>query len=152
MPCNRSGKTQALRNAATDAERKLWHRLRGKQLGVKFRRQYPITGYVADFALPEARLVVELDGTQHQQQVSYDAERSRKFQVNGYRVLRFWNDDVLLRMEDVLERILRAITQPLRNPPGLAQRARRSVGPRGSAAQAGHPHPLQAGEGVDGPS
>lgn len=118
----------ALRNAATDAERKLWYRLRGKQLGVKFRRQYPIAGYVADFASPEARLVVELDGSQHQQQVSYDAERSRKMQVNGYRVLRFWNDDVLLRTEDVLERILRAITQPLPNPP------------------------LQAGEGVNGPS
>lgn len=103
-----------------------------------------------DFAFPEVRLVVEPDGSRHRQQVSYDVERSRKMQVNGDRVLRFWNDDVLLRTEDVLERILRAAAQPLSNLSGLAQRARRSAGPRGTAAQARHPHPLQAGEGANG--
>ena len=109
-----------LRNRATDAERKLWHHLRNKQLaGVKFRRQYPIAGYVADFAAPVLRLAIELDGGQHLDQQEYDARRSKRMACNGYRVLRFWNDDVLLRTDDVLTEILRAIhaTPPQPSPP-----------------------------------
>ncbi len=114
-----------LRAAPTDAERKLWQGLRGRQLlGFKFRRQYPIAGYIADFACPEARLVVELDGGQHQQQQTYDDERTRKMAVNGYRVLRFWNHEVLLNTQDVFAEICRYL-EPLPNPP------------------------LQAGEGAD---
>jgi very-short-patch-repair endonuclease len=108
---------RALRNGATDAERKLWQHLRGRQLfDYKFRRQYPIAGYIADFVCVEAKLVVELDGGQHLEQVEYDAERSRKLAINGYKVLRFWNDDVLLRTELVLEQICREL-RPLPNPP-----------------------------------
>ena len=103
-------KARDLRHNATDAERRLWQHLRGRQLqGLKFRRQYPIAGYVADFACIEARLVIELDGGQHSEQAEYDAERTRKMQANGYRVLRFWNDDVLLRTEAVLDEISRCL-------------------------------------------
>jgi very-short-patch-repair endonuclease len=101
-------KARDLRHNATDAERCLWQHLRGRRLnGLKFRRQYPIAGYVADFACVEAKLVIELDGGQHLEQAECDTNRTRKMQVNGYRVLRFWNDDVLLRTEAVLDEILR---------------------------------------------
>lgn len=103
---------RSLRNAPTDAERQLWRHLRGRQLqGLKFRRQYPIAGYIADFACVEARLVIEADGGQHTDRDEYDAERTRKMQVNGYRVLRFWNDDVLLRSDLVLDEILRQLVK-----------------------------------------
>ena len=108
---------RALRSSATDAERKLWQHLRGRQMqGFKFRRQLPIAGYIADFACIEARLVVELDGSQHVDQHAHDLERSRKMAVNGYRVLRFWNHDVLLDTAAVLDDIHRQL-QPLPNPP-----------------------------------
>jgi very-short-patch-repair endonuclease len=98
---------RVLRNEATDAERQLWQCLRGCRLaGFKFRRQYPIAGSIADFACIEARLVIELDGGQHVERVAQDAARTRRIECNGYRVLRFWNDDVLVRTEDVLEQIL----------------------------------------------
>jgi very-short-patch-repair endonuclease len=97
-----------LRGDLTDAERHLWRFLRRRNLGgFKFRRQHPVAGYVADFACVEAGLIVELDGGQHLQQEAYDVERSRKLGVTGYRVLRFWNDDALLRTDDVLAEILR---------------------------------------------
>ncbi|MFC7301205.1 endonuclease domain-containing protein [Cognatiluteimonas weifangensis] len=108
---------RTLRTHATDAERKLWQSLRGRQLfGFKFRRQYPIAGYIADFACPEAGLVIELDGGQHLEQTDYDAERTRKLAVNGYRVMRFWNDDVLLRTKAVLDEVCRQLA-PHPNPP-----------------------------------
>jgi len=119
---------RALRNGATDAERKLWQHLRGRQLfDFKFRRQYPIAGYIADFACVEAQLVIELDGGQHLEQVQYDAERSRKLAINGYKVLRFWNDDVLLRTELVLEQICREL-QPHPSPPLHAGEGAKSNG------------------------
>jgi len=101
---------RTLRNNATDAERRLWQHLRGRRpAGFKFRRQYPIAGHVADFACIEAKLVVELDGGQHVERSVEDAERTRRLECNGYRVLRFWNDDVLLRAVDVLDGILRSL-------------------------------------------
>lgn len=109
-----------LRNRSTDAERKLWQHLKGRQLGgVKFRRQYPIAGYIADFAAPQIRLAIELDGGQHLEQGEYDAMRSGRMACNGYRVLRFWNDDVLLRTDMVLSEILRMVdaTPPQPSPP-----------------------------------
>lgn len=108
---------RALRSEATDAERKLWQHLRARQLhGFKFRRQLPIAGYIADFACVEARLVIELDGGQHLAQQDYDLERTRKLGINGYRVLRFWNDDVLLRTEAVLDEVCRQFL-PHPSPP-----------------------------------
>jgi very-short-patch-repair endonuclease len=97
-----------LRNEATDAEQHLWRYLRRGQLaGFKFRRQYPIAGYVVDFVCVPARLVLELDGGQHLDALSYDTECTRMIEARGYRVLRFWNDDVLLRTEALLEKVLR---------------------------------------------
>ena len=99
-----------LRNAPTDAERHLWQHLRRRELaGHRFRRQVPVGGYVVDFACPAARLVLELDGGQHLQQRDDDMQRTRRLQALGWRVLRYWNDDVLLRTDAVLEDVLRAL-------------------------------------------
>ena len=96
-----------LRNKATDAERRLWQRLRLKQLnGFKFRRQVPVAGYIADFLCCEVKLVVELDGGQHLKQAAYDEHRTLALQRAGYQMLRYWNDDVLLRTSSVLEDFL----------------------------------------------
>lgn len=101
-----------LRNEATDAERHLWRFLRRENLaGYKFRRQFPIHVYIVDFVCIPARLVLELDGGQHLEALAYDAERSRVIEAHGYRVLRFWNDDVLLRTDAVLEEILRHLVE-----------------------------------------
>jgi very-short-patch-repair endonuclease len=95
-----------LRNNATDTERKLWHYLRGNRLnGFEFSRQMPIAGFVCDFLCRSARLVIELDGGQHDQQTAEDEARTRRIEAEGYRVLRFWNNDVNERLEGVLIRI-----------------------------------------------
>ncbi|HEY0197193.1 MAG TPA: DUF559 domain-containing protein [Rhodanobacter sp.] len=101
-------RARKLRNAATDAEKHLWRHLRREQLaGCKFRRQYPIASYIVDFVCIPARLVVELDGGQHVDAAVYDARRTQIIEAHGYRVLRFWNDDVLLRTNAVLGEIFR---------------------------------------------
>ncbi|RUL64047.1 endonuclease domain-containing protein [Dyella dinghuensis] len=103
-------RARALRSAATDAENHLWRYLRRENLaGFKFRRQYPIAGYIADFVCIPLRLVIELDGGQHLNASKYDATRTRDIEACGFRVIRFWNDDVLLRTESVLEEILRKL-------------------------------------------
>jgi len=97
-----------LRQKQTDAERALWGRLRNKQLeGVKFRRQQPIGGYIIDFASFEKELVIEIDGGQHNEDEmrEKDEERTTCLKKRGYRILRFWNNEVLMNMEGVLERI-----------------------------------------------
>ena len=107
-----------LRQRQTDAERALWTRLRSKQLeGVKFRRQQPIGPYIVDFASFGKRLIVEIDGGQHNEpsplegegRVRGDEERTRWLKERGYQVLRFWNNEVLMNMEGVLERIREAL-------------------------------------------
>ena len=103
-------RARRLRNNSTDAERRLWYFLRNQQLaGHKFRRQYPLAGYIVDFVCVPARLMVELDGGQHLEAVAYDQQRTEALHGEGYRVLRFWNDDVLLRAEDVVAEIFRAL-------------------------------------------
>ena len=94
----------------TDAERKLWSRLRSKQLaGIRFNTQYPIGPFICDFAARSKGLVIELDGGQHAETVSYDSERTRYIEERGYRVLRFWNNDVLSNLEGVVSEIERAL-------------------------------------------
>jgi adenine-specific DNA-methyltransferase len=89
----------------TDVERKLWCAVRDRRLqGFKFRRQATIGPYVVDFLCTEARLIVELDGGQHSEEV--DAKRTAFLEADGYRVLRFWNSDVTESLDGVLERIL----------------------------------------------
>ena len=92
-------RARGLRQSMTDAEHTLWYRLRNRQLqGCKFRRQHDIGPYIADFVCTEAMLVVELDGGQHAEQVLYDARRTAFLQAQGYRVLRFCDNDVLKGM------------------------------------------------------
>ena len=114
-----------LRKNQTDTERKLWQRLRGRQLrGFKFRRQYPIAPYVVDFVCIDRRLVVECDGGQHGVMVEADAARTKYLNGRGYRVMRFWDNEALLDIDAVLSAILEALNDP-------------------------HPRPLpQAGEGT----
>ncbi len=102
-----------LRKNATDAENLLWQLLRDRRLlGYKFRRQHPIGGYITDFYCHEAQLVVELDGGGHveEKQAAYDAQRTRDLVALGLRVIRFWNDDVIKRTEDVLSEIAAELT------------------------------------------
>ena len=96
-----------LRRDQTDAERKLWFRLRDRRLrGLKFRRQVTIGNYIADFCCESARLIIELDGGQHSARESQDAKRTTALESQGYLVLRFWNNDVLQNIDGVLESIL----------------------------------------------
>lgn len=88
----------------TDAEQKLWRALRSRGAGSKFRRQVPLGPYIVDFVCFDAKLIVEVDGGQHSENPR-DAERDRYFVNQGYRVLRFWNNDVLKNLEGVLIRI-----------------------------------------------
>lgn len=85
----------------------LWSRLRNRQLGQKFIRQFPIGPYIVDFACRSARLVIELDGGQHNETV--DAPRTAIIEAHGYRVIRFWNNDVAENLEGVVEIIVRAL-------------------------------------------
>ena len=102
-----------LRNSATDAERRLWQRLRRRQLnGFKFRRQRPVGPYVCDFVCLEASVVVELDGSQHVAQAPYDANRDAFLRSRGFRVLRFWNGDVFSHPDSVVETIFEALHRP----------------------------------------
>jgi very-short-patch-repair endonuclease len=116
-------RARQLRRDQTDAEHRLWARLRDRQLGgAKFRRQHPIGPFVADFCCPQGKLIVELDGGQHAEDVAADEKRSRFLEAQGYRVLRFWNHDVLQNTEAVLERIVEALNDP--HPCPLPGRAR----------------------------
>jgi len=101
---------RSLRSNSTDAERLIWRSLRNRTLfDCKFRRQYPIGPYIADFVCIEKRLIVELDGGQHVDNVMQDEVRTAYLQAQGYRVLRFWNNDVLSQTTAVLEAIQGAV-------------------------------------------
>lgn len=90
MPSLTTTRARALRKNPTEAEKRLWSRLRKRQLlGVKFRRQYPVGPYIADFAAPERMLVIELDGGQHAEQESYDRDRDNYLRRQGFRILRY---------------------------------------------------------------
>ncbi len=107
--------SRQLRKELTDAERKLWQHLRGSRLeGLKFRRQHPIPPYVADFCCIEKNLVVELDGSQHNEES--DAVRTRFLQAQGWRIVRFWDNDALLATEAVVEAIFNAAREPYPHP------------------------------------
>ena len=98
-----------LRRELTHAEHSLWARLRNDQLGVSFRRQHAIGNYIPDFCSPKARLIIEIDGSQHLAQREYDEERTKYFESIGYRVLRFWNNDVMNDIESVIRAIMQAM-------------------------------------------
>lgn len=105
-------RAQQLRRNPTDAERRLWSRLRRRQLaGFKFSRQMGVGPFVCDFLCRERGLVVELDGGQHADQVAKDARRTAFLERRGLTVLRFWNNDVLQNTDGVLEAILRKLEE-----------------------------------------
>ncbi|QYE33857.1 MULTISPECIES: endonuclease domain-containing protein [Sphingosinicellaceae] len=93
----------SLRAASTDAEAALWTELRDRRfIGWKFRRQHSIGPYIADFACIAARLVIELDGSQHASAVAYDEQRTALLTAEGWHVVRFWNAEVFTKLDHVL--------------------------------------------------
>ena len=103
---NTAGK---LRKESTPAERKLWSRIRNDQLGVTFRRQHAVGVYIPDFCSPKAKLIIELDGSQHLEQEAYDQERTKYFESLGYKVIRFWNNDIMKDLKSVILAIIHAM-------------------------------------------
>jgi very-short-patch-repair endonuclease len=116
----RRDRARELRRAQTEAEKKLWSRLRGGQLhGVRFKRQFPIGPFFADFCAPKEFLIVELDGSQHLDMANRDARRTKYLEGLGYRVVRFWDNDALASTVEVIEKISNLLKDP--QPPRAAR-------------------------------
>lgn len=117
MPRKKRSNPKTMRNAGklrkdpTPAERKLWAALRNDQLGVNFRRQHAIGKYIPDFVCIEKKLIIELDGGQHLEQQEYDEERTKYLNSLGYKVIRFWNNDVIKNLDSVTLAILHEIEE-----------------------------------------
>ena len=108
---------RGLRRRQTDAERRIWARLRDRRLlGAKFARQVPIGPYIVDFCCRERKLIVELDGGQHAAHADYNVGRTAFLQALGYRVLRFWDNDALSNTNGVLQRIAEAVAATVARP------------------------------------
>ena len=106
-----------MRKVMTDTELKLWNELRAHRLmGLGFRRQFPIAGYIVDFACPQQKLIVEVDGSQHGDEdcANNDEVRTKRLEQVGWLVLRFWNDDVIRDIDNVCQHII--ITAGLAGP------------------------------------
>ena len=115
MPSQRA---RALRRRMTDAERLLWRHLRNRELGGwKFRRQYPVGPFIVDFICVEKNVVIEVDGGQHAENEALDIQRSAYLNKMGYRVLRFWNNEVLQETEAVLTAIFAILANGKQNSP-----------------------------------
>ena len=96
-------RARALRKELTPAERKFWYVLRGNKLnGVSFRRQHAIGNYIVDFVSIKKKLIIELDGSQHLEQTEYDEERTKYLESQGYKVIRFWNNQIEREMDGVI--------------------------------------------------
>lgn len=99
----------ALRKRTTEAEQRLWYHLRRRQLsGARFRRQVPIGPFIADFASLESSLIIEVDGSQHRDNAK-DAHRDHYLRQRGFRILRFWDNEVLQQTDAVLEVVRRSL-------------------------------------------
>jgi very-short-patch-repair endonuclease len=113
-----------LRRDMTDAERAMWRILRGRQLaGLKFRRQEPIGRYIVDFVCFSPRVVIEIDGGQHNKVSAYEERRSDFLRREGFEILRFWNNEVLANREGVCEHIGEVLSRLAPHPPGASRRA-----------------------------
>ncbi len=134
-------KSRALRSNSTDAERLLWQHLRRRQLaGFRVRRQHPIGDFIADFVCLERSLVVEVDGGQHQANGAYDTHRSDQMGKSGFRVVRFWNNQVFQELDAVKETILKELGDPHPNPPPTQGRGQTGTPcPRGKVRKGGTP-------------
>src|SRR4051794_9962476 len=102
-------RARALRRKMTDAERALWRALREALPECHWRKQVPLGPYFADFASHSAKLIIEVDGGQHATTIDADAERTRVLEAPGFRLLRFWNNDVLSNTDGVLERVAKEL-------------------------------------------
>ncbi|MFA5959455.1 MAG: endonuclease domain-containing protein [Tatlockia sp.] len=103
-------RSRSLRASLTDAENRMWYFLRNRRLaGYKFVREYVIGSYIADFVCRDKKLIIEIDGGQHLDAAQYDQRRTAYLMENGYRVLRFWNNEVFNSIHEVLETVLRAL-------------------------------------------
>ncbi len=112
-----------LRKQSTDTERVLWQHLKAKQLGgLKFRRQQPIGNYIVDFICFERKIIIELDGSQHSRELerNRDKQRDTWFKQQGYKVLRFWDNEVLTNITGTLEKIRQESHPPLNPLPSMA--------------------------------
>ena len=98
-----------LRKEPTPAERKLWAALHNNRLGVNFRRQHSIGKFIPDFVSIEKKLISELDGSQHLEQEEYDKERTKYLETQSYKVIRFWNHDVMRNIEGVVLAIINSL-------------------------------------------
>jgi very-short-patch-repair endonuclease len=139
-------RSRVLRREMTPQEEILWRHLRDRRFETfKFRRQMWLRGYIADFACPAAKLVVEADGSQHADNPEYDTARSAAFERIGWRTLRFWNNEITNELESVLE----AIRAALPSPSHALTRAGPSLSPNGRGQKkesAASPSPIW-GEG-----
>jgi very-short-patch-repair endonuclease len=107
-----TNRAKTLRNNPTDAEQRLWQELRRRQIAaVKFRRQQPIGPFIVDYVCFQRRVIVEVDGGQHAEQVVRNEKRTRWLEAQGYLILRFWNNEVLANTEGVAQAILDAVEQ-----------------------------------------
>ncbi|MBV8055007.1 MAG: endonuclease domain-containing protein [Deltaproteobacteria bacterium] len=121
-------RAREMRKSLTAAKKLLWARLRRRYIGLKFRRQYPLLGFFPDFCCLERRLIVEIDGDSHAERPQYDAWRSEQLAQRGFRVLRFFNDEVQNNLDGVIEAIYEAMQAPADTPsltlPRVKQRGR----------------------------
>ena len=109
---------RALRAESTDAERRLWYLLRSRRmLGLKFRRQHPIGPYIVDFVCFDCRLIIEVDGGQHNERAQADRRRDEGLNSRGFLVLRFWDNDVLTKTHEIMEEIWTLAWQRRPSPP-----------------------------------
>jgi very-short-patch-repair endonuclease len=157
MPTNKSAdiariRARHLRRTTTDAEKKLWQQLRRFEInGSHFRRQVPIGPYIADFACMAARLIVEVDGSQHAEdrKQRHDEARTRWLAKEGYRVLRVWNNDIMRNMSGVMETVYAAVYGSTAAPAVALKHQRRSRNTRSHfptlARDARRPSPCRGG-------
>ena len=139
-------RARAMRHEASDAERMLWRHLRARRLaGFKFRRQEVIGPYIVDLVCFHARLIIEADGGQHAEQQVYDQQRSAALAAKGYRVLRFWNNEILNDIDGVLERIRIELCRSPHPDPLPGGRGR--LGVQSMSVDPERPSPLPQGEG-----
>jgi very-short-patch-repair endonuclease len=112
LPSTTTARARELRRDPTEAEKILWRALREAFSDAKFRQQVPMGPYFADFCSHGAKLIVEADGGQHDEAAAYDAQRTRFLESEGYKVLRFWNNDILQNIDGVITTIALQIPSP----------------------------------------
>ena len=149
MSKRQARRARMLRRTATRAERILWRAMRAMPLRARARRQHPIGRYIADFAVPASKLVIEIDGGQHATAIARDAARSRELEAKGWRVIRFWNGDVTSNLEGVLQ-VIAAEIERIPSSPRLSPPQGGEGVQKGTPTSQPRPPSALLGEGVRG--